>query len=119
MIRNTQNITYIAIRIRKHNNKKYVIYTVKQKHTKNTTLPSNLGSAGPYLVFASYTKSFALQLRKKHGNPSVRVKPNLLVRQVKHFYPSVALVIHFPNTYFYTDQVQCVRKVAVHLDYGT
>jgi hypothetical protein len=29
---------------------------------------------GPYPVFASFTLAFALQLRKKHGNPSVRVR---------------------------------------------
>ena len=28
---------------------------------------------GPCPVFASYTLTFALQLRKKHGKPSVRV----------------------------------------------
>jgi hypothetical protein len=29
---------------------------------------------GPCPVFASYTLAFALQLRKKHGKPSVRVE---------------------------------------------
>jgi len=28
---------------------------------------------GPYLIFASYTLAFALQLRKKHRKTSVRV----------------------------------------------
>jgi hypothetical protein len=46
MVQNTQNITYITIRMHKHNNKKNIIYTIKQKHTKYTTLPSILGSAG-------------------------------------------------------------------------
>ena len=32
---NTQNGTYIAIRIHKHNNTKYTIYKIKQKHTKH------------------------------------------------------------------------------------
>jgi len=31
------------------------------------------GECGPCLDFASYTLAFALQLRKKHGKPSVRV----------------------------------------------
>jgi hypothetical protein len=31
------------------------------------------GKCGPCPVFASYTLVFALQLRKKHGKPSVRV----------------------------------------------
>jgi len=29
---------------------------------------------GPCPVFASFTLAFALQLRKKHGKPSVRVR---------------------------------------------
>ena len=32
-----------------------------------------LGQYGPCPVLASYTLAFALQLRKKHGKPSVRV----------------------------------------------
>jgi hypothetical protein len=32
-----------------------------------------IGKCGPCLVFASYTLAFALQLRKKHGKPSVRI----------------------------------------------
>jgi hypothetical protein len=34
---NTQNRTYITIRIHKHNNNK-IIYKIKQKHTKHTTI---------------------------------------------------------------------------------
>jgi len=32
MKQNTQSRTYITIRIHKHNNKKYIIYKIKQKH---------------------------------------------------------------------------------------
>jgi hypothetical protein len=32
-----------------------------------------IGKCGPCPVFAIYTLAFALQLRKKHGNTSVRV----------------------------------------------
>jgi len=34
---------------------------------------NSLGECGPCPVLASYTLSFALQLRKKHGKPPVRV----------------------------------------------
>jgi hypothetical protein len=34
---------------------------------------NKLEQCGPCPVFASYTLAFALQLRKKHGKPSVRV----------------------------------------------
>jgi hypothetical protein len=32
-----------------------------------------IGNCGPCPVFSSYTLAFALQLRKKHGKPSVRL----------------------------------------------
>jgi hypothetical protein len=32
-----------------------------------------LEECGPYHVFAGFTLAFSLQLREKHGNPSVRV----------------------------------------------
>jgi hypothetical protein len=35
---------------------------------------NNLEGCGPCPVFASFTLAFALQLRKKHGKTSVRVK---------------------------------------------
>jgi len=38
-----------------------------------TTHFTNQKVCGPCPVFASYTLPFALQLRKKHGKPSVRV----------------------------------------------
>ena len=34
---NTQSSTYITVTIHKHNNTKYIIYKIKQKHTKHTT----------------------------------------------------------------------------------
>ena len=37
MKQNTQNSTYITIRIHKHNNTKHLIYEIKKKHTKYTT----------------------------------------------------------------------------------
>jgi len=36
MKQNIQNRTYVTIRIQKH--KKYIIYKIKQKHTKHTTI---------------------------------------------------------------------------------
>jgi hypothetical protein len=47
-----------------HNNQKKDRKTKKEK----------FGKCGPSPVFASYTVAFALQLRKKHGKTSVRVK---------------------------------------------
>jgi hypothetical protein len=46
------------------------IYT---KTIQRTTQLTNWEECGPCPVFASYTLAFALQLRKKHGQTSVRV----------------------------------------------
>jgi hypothetical protein len=48
-------------------------------HTNNTqnTEKGKFGKCRPCLVFASYTLAFALQLRKKHGNTSVRARGNV------------------------------------------
>ena len=46
------------------------IYT---QTTHRATLLTNWEECGPCPVFLSYTLAFALQLRKKHGKPSVRV----------------------------------------------
>jgi len=46
----------------------------RSTHTiHRTTQLTNWEECGPCPVFASYTLAFALQLREKHGKPSVRV----------------------------------------------
>jgi hypothetical protein len=40
---------------------------------RTTQVTTNWEECGPWLVFASYTLAFALQLREKHGKISVRV----------------------------------------------
>jgi hypothetical protein len=56
------------------------IYTKRIHRTKQSTQTihratqlTNWEECGPCPVFASYTLAFALQLRKKHGETSVRV----------------------------------------------
>jgi len=38
MKQNTQDSTYLTVRIHKHNNTKYIICKIKQKHTKHTAM---------------------------------------------------------------------------------
>jgi hypothetical protein len=48
-----------------------------QNNTSNnrtTQITTNVEECGPCPVFASFTLAFALQLRKKHGKTSVRVR---------------------------------------------
>jgi hypothetical protein len=46
MKQNIQNRTYITIRMHKHNNKKYIIYKIEQKHTKHTTIHTIIKKIG-------------------------------------------------------------------------
>jgi len=47
----------------------------REKHNIRTTqITNNVEECGPCPVFASFTLAFALQLRKKHGKTSVRVR---------------------------------------------
>ena len=48
------------------------IYT--QTIRRTTQITTNVEECGPCPFFASFTLAFALQLRKKHGKTSVRVK---------------------------------------------
>jgi hypothetical protein len=48
------------------------IYT--QTIRRTTQITNNVEECGPCPVFASFTLAFALQLRKKHGKTSVRVR---------------------------------------------
>jgi hypothetical protein len=50
-----------------------------QKNTnynRTTQITNNAEECGPCPVFASFTLAFGLQLRKKHGKTSVRVRKN-------------------------------------------
>jgi hypothetical protein len=51
-----------------------------------TTQLTKWEECGPCPVFASYTLAFDLQLRKKHGKPSVRVenRTGITIRIHKH-----------------------------------
>jgi hypothetical protein len=50
--------------------KQYTEYTERNIHNNKK---KKIGNCRPCPVFASYTLAFALQLRKNHGNTSVRV----------------------------------------------
>jgi len=51
--------------------------TMNLKNTNNnrtTQITTNVEECGPWPVFASFTLACVLQLRKKYGKPSVRVR---------------------------------------------
>jgi len=45
-----------------------------RNNNRTTQITTNFEKCGPCPVFASFTLAFALQMRKKHGKTSVRVK---------------------------------------------
>ena len=53
------------------------IYRTTQKNNRTTQIQTNVEECGPCPVFVIFPLAFALQLRKKHGKTSVRVKKNL------------------------------------------
>jgi hypothetical protein len=54
--------------------KQYTEYRERNIHSNK----KKIGKCGPCPVFASYTLAFALKLRKKHGQTSVRVVEKFL-----------------------------------------
>jgi hypothetical protein len=48
--------------------------TEKNTNNRTTQITTNVEECGPCPVSASFTLEFALQLRKKHGKPSVRIR---------------------------------------------
>jgi hypothetical protein len=50
------------------------IHRTTQITTEQHKISTNVEECGPCPVFASFTLAFALQLRKKHGKTSVRVR---------------------------------------------
>jgi len=50
------------------------IHITTKYNNRTTQITINVEECGPCPVFASFTLAFALQLRKKDGKPSVRLK---------------------------------------------
>ena len=73
------------------------VYTQTIHRTQITT---NFEECGPCPVFASFTLAFPLQLRKKHGKTSVRVR-NASVR-VQYTYYQNTHILQTPHTYTHT-----------------
>jgi len=70
------------------------IYT--QTIHRTTQITTNVEECGPCPVFASFTLAFALQMRKKHGKPSVRVRKTSV--RVQYTY--------YQNTHTHTHSLQ-------------
>jgi hypothetical protein len=76
--------------------KQYTEYRERNIHNNKKT-----GKCGPCPVFASYTLAFALQLRKKHENTSVRVVekcPDIPVAVVQYTFTHKQYTEHHNET---------------------
>jgi hypothetical protein len=72
------------------------LHTNRTQNTENGTYITikKIGNCGPCPVFASYTLTFALQLRKKHRKTSVRVVekcPDIPVAVVQYTFTHISL----------------------------
>jgi CRISPR/Cas system endoribonuclease Cas6 (RAMP superfamily) len=77
------------------------IYT--QTIHRTTQITTNVEECRPCLVFASFTLEFALQLRKKHGETSVRVRKTSVRVQEK------------PRSEYKKNLSQSTRKTSVRV----
>jgi hypothetical protein len=57
-----------------HRTTQLTTFIGKLSGIRNQSGQTNWEECGPCPVFAIYTLTFALQMRKKHGKPSVRVE---------------------------------------------
>ena len=90
-----------AIKLTPGGNSTVHIYT--QKIHRTTQITTNVEECGPCPVFASFTLAFALQLRKKHGKTSVRVrKTSVRVRKTSVRLRKTSVTVqytYYQNTY--------------------
>jgi len=59
--------------------------TQNNTNNRTTQMQTNVEECGPCPVFASFTLAFALQLRKKHGKTSVRVRKTSVKVQYTYY----------------------------------
>jgi hypothetical protein len=64
---------------------------------RTTQITANVEECGPCPVFASFTLALALQLRKKHGKPSVRLRKTSV--RVQYTYYQNTHTLQNPHTH--------------------
>ena len=69
-------------------------------NSRTTQIPTNVEECGPCSVVVSFTLAFALQLRKKHGKTSVRVRETSV--KVQSTKPSQTHTLQNPPTHTHT-----------------
>jgi len=91
--------------------KKYI-----EKHNNRTTqITTNVEECGSCPVFASFTLAFALQLRKKHEKPSVRIrKTSVLLRKT----PVRVQYTYYQNTHTLNQITHTLNKTPTHYFQG-
>jgi hypothetical protein len=78
------------------------IYT--QTIHRTTQITTNVEECGPFPVFASFTLAFALQLRKKHGKTSIRVRKTSV--RVQYTYYQNTHTLQNPHKHTHTHTLQ-------------
>jgi len=86
-----------------------------QNNTNNnrtTQITNSVEECGPCPVFVSFTLAFGLQLRKKHGKTSVRVRETSVSVEYAHYQNTYTL--QYPNT-----NTRITKPTHKHTDYKT
>jgi hypothetical protein len=88
---------------------------IEQHNNQTTQIQTNVEECGPCPVFASFTLAFALQLRKKHGKTSVRVRKILVKVQYTYYqkHPHITKPIQthtFQNSLIHTHALAHTTK---------
>jgi len=87
-----------------------------QNNTNNnrtTHIQANVEECGPCPVFTSFTLSFVLQLRKKNGKPSVRVRKTS-VRLRKTCQSTVYIIPKIPTHYKTRTNTNIIKPTHTH-----
>jgi len=85
--------------------------TENNTNNKRTTqITTNVQECGPCPVFASFTLTFALQLRKKHGKTSVRVRKTSVKVQYTYYQNTHALQNPPKHTHYKTHTYTYTHK---------
>ena len=90
---------------------------IENTNNRTTQITTNVEECVPCLFFASCTLAFALQLRKKHGKTSVRVRKTSV--RVQYTYYQNTYTLQNANTHTHTHIAKQYKTTTVHIKTNT
>jgi len=86
---------------------------IENTNNRTTQITTNVEECVPCLFFASCTLAFALQLRKKHGKTSVRVRKTSV--RVQYTYYQNTYTLQNANTHTHTHIAKQYKTTTVQI----